>query len=210
MQNYVYLFGSTETRKAAVVDAAWEIDTILKIAKQDEMEITHAFVTHTHPDHVGGGFAGMEIDGVTELLEKCKAKIVVHKTEAEFIKGLSSSDMIKTDNGDKVDVGGVEVQLMHTPGHTPGSQCFLFDNRVVSGDTLFIDACGRVDFPGGNPEQMYYSLTQKLMALPDDMVLFPGHNYAPLKHATMGEQKKTNPYLKFSSLKQFLAAMGYR
>ena len=92
---------------------------------------------------------------------------------------------------------------------TPGSQCFLVDNRVVSGDTLFIEACGRVDFPGGNPEQMYYSLTQKLMALPDDMILFPGHNYAPLKHATMGEQKKTNPYLKFSSLKQFLAAMGY-
>jgi hydroxyacylglutathione hydrolase len=210
MQNYVYLLGSMETRKAAVVDAAWEIDTILKIAKQDEMEITHAFVTHTHPDHVGGGFAGMEIDGVTELLEKCKAKVVVHKAEAEFIKGLSSSDMIKTDNGDKVDVGGVEVQLMHTPGHTPGSQCFLVDNRVVSGDTLFIDACGRVDFPGGNPEQMYYSLTQKLMALPDDMILFPGHNYAPLKHATMSEQKKTNPYLKFSSLKQFLAAMGYR
>jgi glyoxylase-like metal-dependent hydrolase (beta-lactamase superfamily II) len=209
MQNYVYLLGSAETRKAAVVDAAWEIDTILKIAKQDEMEITHAFVTHTHPDHVGGGFAGMEIDGVTELLEKCKAKVVVHKAEAEFIKGLSSSDMIKTDNGDKVDVGGVEVQLMHTPGHTPGSQCFLVDNRVVSGDTLFIDACGRVDFPGGNPEQMYYSLTQKLMALPDDMILFPGHNYAPLKHATMGEQKKTNPYLRFSSLKQFLAAMGY-
>ena len=210
MQNYVYLLGSTETRKAAVVDAAWEIDTILKIARQDEMEITHAFVTHTHPDHVGGGFAGMEIDGATELLEKCKAKVVVHKTEAEFIKGLSSSDMIKTDNGDKMDVGGLEVQLMHTPGHTPGSQCFLVDNRVVSGDTLFIDACGRVDFPGGNPEQMYYSLTQKLMALPDDMILFPGHNYRPLKHATMGEQKKTNPYLKFSSLKQFLAAMGYR
>ena len=210
MQNYVYLLGSSETRKAAVVDAAWEIDTILKIAKQDEMEITHAFVTHTHPDHVGGGFAGMEINGVTELLEKCKAKVVVHKAEAEFIKGLSSSDMIKTDNGDKVDVGGIEIELMHTPGHTPGSQCFLVDNRVVSGDTLFIDACGRVDFPGGNPEQMYYSLTQKLMALPDDMILFPGHKYAPLKHATMGEQKKTNPYLKFSSLKQFLVAMGYR
>jgi glyoxylase-like metal-dependent hydrolase (beta-lactamase superfamily II) len=210
MQNYVYLIGSTETRKAAVVDAAWDIDEILRIAAQDEMEITHALVTHTHPDHVGGEFAGMEIAGATELLDKCKAKVVVHKAEAEFIKGPASSDMIKTDNGDKVDVGGLEIQLMHTPGHTPGSQCFLIDNRVVSGDTLFIDACGRVDFPGGNPEQMYYSLTQKLMALPDDMILFPGHNYAPLKHATMGEQKKTNPYLKFSSLKQFLAAMGYR
>ena len=210
MQNYMYLIGSTETRKAAVVDAAWDIDDILRIAVQDEMEITHALVTHTHPDHVGGGFAGMEITGATELLKKCKAKVVVHKAEAEFIKGLSSSDMIKTDNGDKVDVGGLEIQLMHTPGHTPGSQCFLVDNRVISGDTLFVDACGRVDFPGGNPEQMYYSLTQKLMALPDDMILFPGHNYAPLKHATMGEQKKTNPYLRFSSLKQFVAAMGSR
>jgi len=210
MQNYVYLIGSTETRKVAVVDAAWEIDTILKIAKQDEMEITHAFVTHTHPDHVGGGFAGMEIDGVTELLEKCKAKVVVHKAEAEFLKGLSSSDIVKSDNGDRVDVGGLKIQLMHTPGHTPGSQCFLIDGRVISGDTLFIDACGRVDFPGGNAEQMYYSLTQKLMTLPDDTILFPGHDYAPLKQATIGEQKKTNPYLRFSSLKQFLAAMGYR
>jgi hydroxyacylglutathione hydrolase len=210
MQNYVYLIGTTETRKAAVVDAAWDIDEILRVAAQDEMEITHVLVTHTHPDHVGGGFAGMEIAGATELLEKCKAKVVVHKAEAEFIKGLSSSDMIKTDNGDKVDVGDLEIQLMHTPGHTPGSQCFLVDNRVVSGDTLFIDACGRVDFPGGSPEEMYYSLTQKLMALPDEMILFPGHNYAPLKQATMGEQKKTNPYLQFSSLKQFLAVMGYR
>ena len=210
MQNYVYLIGSTETRKVAVVDAAWEIDTILKIAKQDEMEITHAFVTHTHPDHVGGGFAGMEIDGVTELLGNCKAKVVVHKAEAEFLKGLSASDLIKTDSGDKIVVGGIEIELMHTPGHTPGSQCFLVDGRVVSGDTMFIDACGRVDFPGGNAEQMYYSLTQKLMTLPDDTILFPGHNYAPLKQATIGEQKKTNPYLRFSSLKQFLAAMGYR
>jgi glyoxylase-like metal-dependent hydrolase (beta-lactamase superfamily II) len=210
MQNYVYLIGSLETRKVAVVDAAWEIDTILKIAAQDDMEITHAFVTHTHPDHVGGGFAGMAIDGVTELLEKRKAKVVVHKAEAEFLKGLSPSDLIKTDHGDKIDVGGIEIDLMHTPGHTPGSQCFLVDGRVVSGDTMFIDACGRVDFPGGNAEQMYYSLTQKLMALPDDTILFPGHNYAAKPHATIGEQKKTNPYLRFSSLKQFLATMGYR
>ncbi|HEY7713396.1 MAG TPA: MBL fold metallo-hydrolase [Candidatus Binatia bacterium] len=209
MQNYVYLIGSLEARKVAVVDAAWEIDTILKIAAQDNMEITHAFVTHTHPDHVGGGFAGMAIDGVTELLEKRKAKVVVHKAEAEFIKGLSPSDLIKTDHGDKINVGGIEIELMHTPGHTPGSQCFLVDGRIVSGDTMFIDACGRVDFPGGNAEQMYYSLTQKLMALPDETILFPGHNYAPKPHATMGEQKKTNPYLKFTSLKQFLAAMGY-
>ena len=210
MQNFVYLIGSLETRKAAVVDAAWEIDEILRLAAQDDMEITHAFVTHTHPDHVGGRFAGIEIAGVTELLGKCDAKVVVHKAEAEFLQALSRSDVIKTESGEKIDVGGIEIQLLHTPGHTPGSQCFLVKNRIVAGDTLFIGSCGRVDLPGSNPEQMYYSLTQTLMALPDDTILFPGHNYSARTNSTMGEQKRTNPYFQFHSLKQFLAAMGYK
>jgi hydroxyacylglutathione hydrolase len=210
MQNFVYLIGSTATRKIAVVDAAWEIDKILRLAAEDEMEITHAFVTHTHPDHVGGRFAGVEIEGVTELLAKCKAKIVVNKAEAEFLKALSPSDLIKAESGDKIDVGGLEVQLLHTPGHTPGSQCFLVENRLVSGDTLFIGSCGRVDLPGSDPEQMYYSLTQKLNALPDDTILFPGHNYSDTPTSTIGEQKQSNPYLRFHSLQQFLRTMGYR
>ena len=210
MQNYVYLVGSTATRKVAVVDAAWDIDAILKLAAQDDVQITHAFVTHTHPDHVGGRFAGMEIQGVTELLGKCAAKVVVHKAEAEFLKELSPSDLIKAESGDLIDVGGLQIQLLHTPGHTPGSQCFLVDNRIVSGDTLFIGSCGRVDLPGSDPEQMYYSLTQKLMALPDETILFPGHNYSDRPTSTMGQEKRNNPYLKFHSLKQFLGAMGYR
>ncbi len=209
MQNYVYLIGSLETRKVAVVDAAWEIDEILRLAARDEMEITHAFVTHTHPDHVGGRFAGTEIEGLQELLSKCKAKVVVHKAEAEFLKGLSPSDMIKAESGDEITVGGIDIQLLHTPGHTPGSQCFLIGNRIVSGDTLFIGSCGRIDLLGSDPEQMYYSLTQKLMALPDETVLFPGHNYASQTTSTMGDEKRHNPYLQFRSLKQFLAAMGY-
>jgi glyoxylase-like metal-dependent hydrolase (beta-lactamase superfamily II) len=210
MQNFVYLIGSTETHKVAVVDAAWEIDSILRIAAGDDVEITHAFVTHTHPDNVGGRFAGIEIEGVTELLSKCKAKVVVHKSEAEFLNALSPSDIIKTESGDKIDVGGLEVRLLHTPGHTPGSQCFLIDHRIVSGDTLFIGSCGRVDLPGSNPEQMYYSLTQKLMALPDETVLFPGHNYSDQPTSTIRAEKQNNPYFQFHSLKQFLAAMGYR
>jgi hydroxyacylglutathione hydrolase len=210
MQNFVYLIGSTATRKIAVVDAAWEIDKILRLAAEDDMEITHAFVTHTHPDHVGGRFAGVEIEGVAELLSKCKAKVVVHKAEAEFLKTLSPSDLIKAESGDKINVGGLEIQLLHTPGHTPGSQCFLVENRIVSGDTLFIGSCGRVDLPGSNPEQMYYSLTQKLKPLPDDTILFPGHNYSDTATSTIGEQKQTNPYFQFHSLKQFLSIMGYR
>jgi hydroxyacylglutathione hydrolase len=210
MQNFVYLIGSTETRKIAVVDGAWDMDEILRIAAKDDVEITHAFVTHTHPDHIGGRFAGMEIEGVSELLSKCEAKVVVHKAEAEFLKQLSASDIIKAESGDKIAVGGIEIQLLHTPGHTPGSQCFLIDNRIVSGDTLFIGSCGRVDLPGSNPEQMYYSLTQKLMALPDDMILFPGHNYSDRPTSTLKEEKQSNPYFQFHSLKQFLSAMGYR
>jgi hydroxyacylglutathione hydrolase len=209
MQNFVYLIGSAETRKVAVVDAAWDINRIVQLAAKDDVEITHAFVTHTHPDHVGGRFAGVHIEGVEQLLGKCKAKVVVHKAEAEFLKAVSS-EIVKADSGDKIDIGGVEIELLHTPGHTPGSQCFLVDNRLVSGDTLFIGSCGRVDLPGSDPQQMYYSLTQKLMSLPDNTVLFPGHNYSTKNTSSIGEEKETNPYLQFQSLKQFLAAMGYR
>ncbi len=209
MQNFVYLVGSKETRKLAVVDAAWDIGEILRIAAEDEMEITHSFVTHTHPDHVGGQFSGIHIEGVTELLEKVKAKVVIHKAEAEFLKMVSPSDLIKVESGDEIDVGGIRIKLIHTPGHTPGSQCFLVDNRLVSGDTLFIGSCGRVDLPGSNAEEMYLSLTQRLMNLPDETILFPGHNYADKSTSTIGEQKTTNPYLQFHALRDFLAAMGY-
>jgi len=209
MQNFVYLVGSKETRKVAVVDAAWDIEKILRIATEDEMEVSHAFVTHTHPDHVGGQFSGVQIEGVTELLEKVKVKVVIHKAEAEFLKSLSPSDLIKVESGDEIDLGGVRIKLIHTPGHTPGSQCFLVDNRLVSGDTLFVGSCGRVDLPGSNAEEMYFSLTQRLMNLPDETILFPGHNYADKPISTLGEQKTTNPYLQFQSLRDFLAAMGY-
>lgn len=215
MQNFIYLIGSTETRKAAVVDAAWDIERILGQAAADGMEITHALVTHTHPDHVGSWLRGAHIEGVEELLAKTKAKVVVHRGEAEFLKSLSPSDMIEAESGDVIDVGGLGIKLIHTPGHTPGSQCFLLESslvsgpRLIAGDTLFIGACGRVDFPGGSAEKMYESLTQKLMRLPDETLLFPGHNYAARPASTIGEQKKTNPYLQFHSLDAFLAAMGY-
>ena len=155
MQNYVYLIGSTETRKVAVVDAAWEIDTILKIAAaaQDDVEVTHAFVTHTHPDHVGGHFSAIEIPGVNELLSKCKLKVVVHKAEADALKGLAPSDIIKAESGDKIDVGGVEIQLLHTPGHTPGSQCFLVDGRVSRAIRCLSMPADEWIFPAATPSR---------------------------------------------------------
>jgi glyoxylase-like metal-dependent hydrolase (beta-lactamase superfamily II) len=99
------------------------------------------------------------------------------------------------------------VTFLHTPGHTPGSQCFLVDGRLVSGDTLFIRSCGRTDLPGSDPEEMYDSLTRRLGALPDDTVVFPGHNYGGIS-TTIGEEKRHNPMMRFASMGEFLRRMG--
>ena len=122
-------------------------------------------------------------------------KVYAHRVEADGVRrvtGLSDSDLVKVDSGDRLSVGPVEIECLHTPGHTPGSQCFRIQNTLVSGDTLFIDGCGRVDLPGSDPEQMYHSL-QKLKALPDDTLLLPGHNYSAVPNATMGETRRRTP-----------------
>ena len=206
MQNYVYLVGDPESRTCAVVDPAWEIDTIIRTAEADGMTITAALVTHTHPDHVGGDLFGEEIPGVARLLERVPAKVHVHKAEREFLKGFGS-DLQNVEGGDTLDVGRLRITFVHTPGHTPGSQCFYVDGRLISGDTLFIGSCGRTDLPGGDPEEMYRSLTQRLMALDDQTVLFPGHNYGG-PFSTLGDERRRNPFLRFASLGEFLRGVG--
>ena len=206
MQNFIYLVGDPATRQCVVVDPAWEIDTIVETAAADDMTIVGALITHTHQDHVGGHLFGMDIPGVEELLEKVKAKVYVHKAEREFLKGLGS-DLVKVDGNDALTVGRLEITFLHTPGHTPGSQCFLVDGRLISGDTLFIGSCGRTDLPGSDPTEMYYSLTQRLSKLPDETVLFPGHNYGG-PSSTIGDEKRGNPFMRFASLGDFLRIMG--
>ncbi|MFQ5458024.1 MAG: MBL fold metallo-hydrolase [Myxococcota bacterium] len=211
MQNFVYLIGDPETREAVVVDAAWDVGALLDLAQEDGYRVTHALVTHTHPDHVGGHYGGMDIQGVAALLEKQPVRVVIHKTEADFLKrftGVYDSDLVKVEGGDTVSVGAVEIKLLHTPGHTPGSQCFLVDRRLVSGDTLFIGSCGRVDLPGSDPAAMYESLNGTLKRLDNDVALYPGHNYSDTPVSTMGEQKRENMFLRFDSLSDFLRMMG--
>ena len=211
MQNFTYLIGDPTSREAHVVDAAWDIPAIVQVAQQDGYNITKALVTHYHQDHLGGDFSGYHIPGAAELLEQVKAKVYVHKAEAPFlarIAGLSASDLVQVGGGDTTDVGDIQVTFIHTPGHTPGSQCFLVENPLVAGDTLFINSCGRVDLPGSSPEDMYHSL-RKLAALADNTVLFPGHNYGG-PSATLENQKRHNMYLHLSSkgLQEFLSMMG--
>ncbi len=210
MANYVYFIGSTTTKEVAVVDPAWEIDRIVKLAQADDMRITHILVTHTHPDHVGGKLFGLEIQGIAELLEKVDAKVVINKAEAGYLTPLSGSNIVRAEHGQTLNLGDVTITLVHTPGHTPGSQCFLVQDRLVSGDTLFIGSCGRVDLPGSNPEQMYDSLVNKLMKLDDKTVVLPGHNYAGGRtSSSIGEERRRNPYVQFRSVSEFLRAMGY-
>jgi hydroxyacylglutathione hydrolase len=210
MQNFVYLIGDPATRDCVVVDPAWEIDTIVDTAAADGFTIRGALVTHTHQDHVGGSLEswGMpgRIPGVEELLARVPAKVYVHKAEREFLPGLGS-ELQSVDNHDSLQLGRLAVSFMHTPGHTPGSQCFLVDGRLISGDTLFIGSCGRTDLPGSDPQEMYYSLTQRLGALPDETVLFPGHNYGG-SSSSIGREKRQNPFLRFASLGDFLRTMG--
>jgi len=210
MQNFVYLIGDPVAHECVVVDPAWEIDTIIETAQARGMTITGALVTHTHQDHVGGSLAswGMpgHIPGVEDLLGRVKAKVYVHKAEREFLRGFGS-DVVAVDNHATLAIGRLTLTFMHTPGHTPGSQCFLIDGRLVSGDTLFIGSCGRTDLPGSDPAQMYESLTQRLAALPDSTMLFPGHNYGG-PSSTIGDEKRDNPFMRFASLGDFLRTMG--
>src|SRR4029077_10406760 len=141
-----------------------------------------------------------------------KAKVHLHKHEADGAKqiaGLSDSDIEKMDSGDTLKLGELTITFLHTPGHTPGSQCFLVEGNLVSGDTLFVNSCGRVDLPGSDPEAMYYSLNQTLRSLPDTTVVYPGHAYSSESSTTIGAQKRTNMYMRFPSLEDFLDAMGY-
>ncbi len=210
MQNFTYIVGSRSSREVVVVDPAWDVDGLVKHIEEKDYKLAGALITHYHPDHCGGSFGGHNVEGVAELLAKAPLRIYAHREEAEGLKkvtGISDTDLIRVDSGDKLSVGDVEIEFLHTPGHTPGSQCFRIKNTLVSGDTLFINGCGRVDLPGSNSEDMYRSL-QKLSDLPDDTLLLPGHNYGHVPNATMGETKQQNTYLRVPDLDTWRAIMG--
>ncbi len=202
MDNFIYLIGSKSTREVVIIDPAWDIDALLNHIKEKDLKLASVLVTHYHPDHIGGGMGGHSIEGIAELLEKDPVKIFVHKLEAEGVKkvtGVSDTDLNIVESGDHLTIGENDIEFLHTPGHTPGSQCFKVNNNLVSGDTLFVQGCGRVDLPGSNSEDMFHSL-QKLSALPDETILYPGHNYSAEPYESMERVKQINTYLRIQDL----------
>jgi glyoxylase-like metal-dependent hydrolase (beta-lactamase superfamily II) len=211
MANFVYFIGDTETHQAAVVDPAWDVDAILGFASKEGYEIDKILITHYHPDHLGGSMMGQNIQGAADMLGRIKAKVYVNKAEAEGTKrvaGLSDSDIVMVEAGDVFKVGEIPVKFLHTPGHTPGSQCFLVEGNLIAGDTLFVNSCGRVDLPGSDPEAMYHSLNHTLKNLDDATVVYPGHAYSSESRTTIADQKRHNMYMRFPTLDDFLDAMG--
>ena len=211
MVNFVYLVGDRETGEAVVIDPAYDIKGILDILDGDDMRLTGALATHYHPDHVGGEMMGYTISGVRELLALRPVPIHVQADESPLVQrvtGASVTDLVEHRSGDTVMVGEIPIELIHTPGHTPGSQCFFVDNRLVAGDTLFLEGCGRTDLPGGDPAALYESLTQKLAKVPDDATLFPGHLYSAEPSASMGDTRKWNYVFKPRSAEEWLAMFG--
>jgi glyoxylase-like metal-dependent hydrolase (beta-lactamase superfamily II) len=211
MRNFMYLIGDPATRTALIVDPAWDVSGLLTIAEQDGYRVTGALVTHYHQDHVGGNMFGMQIEGLSTLLGSTAVPIYVNKHEAEGLKrvtGVSDSDLRKVDDGDTTSLGEREIRFLHTPGHTPGSQCFLVEGALVAGDTLFVNGCGRVDLPGSDPDAMYHSLTGKLAKLPPETVLYPGHHYGPTPTSTIEHELRHNFYMRMSSLDDWRQLMG--
>jgi glyoxylase-like metal-dependent hydrolase (beta-lactamase superfamily II) len=210
MRNFAYLIGDRQTRDTLVVDPAYAAGDLLDALEADGMHLSGVLVTHHHPDHVGGSMMGFELKGLAELLERVSVPVHVNSHEALFVSritGISLRDLTEHEHGDKVSVGDIEIELLHTPGHTPGSQCFLLDGRLVAGDTLFLEGCGRTDFPGGDSDEMFRSL-QKLAQLAGDPMVFPGHWYSLEPSASLSEVKRSNYVYRVADLDQWRMFMG--
>lgn len=195
LNNFLYLLGDPSTKEMAIVDPAWDVPFLLKEAHKLGHTITSVFLTHAHPDHVNGLHLALKYKDMP---------VYISRKEAPFLtKNLNN--LVPIDDHAQLSVGNIIVDVLHTPGHTPGCQCFLAQGKLISGDTLFVDGCGRCDLPGGDAKVMYQSLSQVIAKLPSDTVVYPGHNYGPTPTDTIGRQLQSNPYLNCSSMEEFLS-----
>jgi len=211
MVNFVYAIGDRAKGECVLIDPAYAVNELLDIVENDGMKVTGVLATHFHPDHIGGNMMGHPVEGVATLLERCSCPVHVHRDETPWVmrtSGLGADQLVEHDGGDVVKVGDLEITLVHTPGHTPGSQCFHVEGRLVSGDTLFLDGCGRTDFPGSDPAAMYDSL-QVLGAMPEGTVVYPGLRYSLPSSATIDAIREQNYVYRPKSKEQWLTMFSH-
>jgi hydroxyacylglutathione hydrolase len=201
LQNFCEILSCPETHEAAVVDPAWEADTLMKLAGRLGVKLTQVLITHGHNDHV---------EGIAEIVTHTGATVVVNAREVDKVKEAiagtpAAGATIRTvAEGDTVSVGKRGLRALETRGHTVGGTCFLADGYVVTGDVLFVGGCGRTDFAGGNTAELWHSL-QRLAALPEETRVYPGHNYGTTPTSTIGRELLENPYLRCATFEEFRA-----
>ena len=194
MENFVYLVEDVATRRCAVVDPAWVVDAIVDSAARLQLNITDILLTHSHHDHING------IEGV---LNHANAEVHLLKPEYEFWQHELDKPSLHH-GGDELKLGETSIQMLHTPGHTPGSACYQLGNEILTGDTLFVFGCGRCDLNGGNPADMFETLKNMKQRLPDDMLIHPGHNYSVKKNCSFAEQVEGNPFMHYDDEEAFI------
>ena len=177
MDNFCYLLGCAETRQAMVIDPGGDVDQILSAARSENLTIKIIVNTHGHGDHTGGSAA---------LKARTGARILIHAADA----GSVEADGHLSD-GDRLEIGALLVEVIHTPGHTPGGVCLYSGGHLFTGDTLFVGDSGRTDLPGGDRPTLGASI-RRLMELPEDTVVWPGHDYGPTPSSTLAWEKRHN------------------
>lgn len=194
MENFIYLIKDYASGRVAVVDPAWEAEAILKRVNDEGLKITDILLTHSHHDH---------INAIDAVLAQYDAQVHLLKDEARFWGHYQDIPTLHS-GGDRLSIGSTEIEILHTPGHTPGSACYKVGDNLIAGDTLFVFGCGRCDLAGGDPNVMFDTLRKLKTNLPGDTVVLPGHNYAEKTTSTMAEQVDGNPFLHFDKREEFV------
>ena len=192
MQNFTYVLEDEETKEAVIIDPSWDLDLVIETIERNDLKVKYIINTHHHFDHTIGNDA---------MVKHTHSKILQH--ESSTLK-----NDIKLSNDEKIKFGNSELTVIHTPGHSQDSICLVGDGKIISGDTLFVGNCGRVDLPGGSARELYHSLTDIICKLDDNLILYPGHNYGSSPHSTIGKEKKTNFVLQPRTEEEFVDFMG--
>lgn len=193
-----YIVSCPKTGKAAIVDPGGDEELILAEVKKAGLKVEYIICTHGHPDHVCGNRRIKEATGAAIVMHSADAAFFGRREVREYFSmlGLEPSPPVDrlVEDGDVIEIGEEKLEVIHTPGHTPGGICLLCGPDLITGDTLFVGGIGRTDFPGGSHQELMDSIRTRLMALPDDTVVWPGHGYGG-KKSTIAEELRTNPYL---------------